>query len=449
MSSASSDFRLRARRVVSAFGVALLLASLVNGAWPYLARLGLVETAKFDRFVSTYCPVPGPTPADGPTCWCMQDPDDLDAATAPGPGYLYQTQGVRFLPKLAKEILFAAFVLFSIFLLHQRRSAIPLASAGPILLMSAVAALGFVLSFASSGLAHATLGTRSFEFLLVALLGSWAARELPSLSRWLAVLLFMQAILVALELRFGMPLRSCPNSFRVAGTMVLPNTLGVVVVSALAFYVSFRPERSRLLLLLPVALALLLASGSGTGLVLMLVLGAWFILVRVGPRRAWLAAGAIAIAGVGLAITLPALTSRPDIYDSLFAAGGRVDKLTQVVRANDFAANLFGQGLGVGTNATASLASAVDPNVQGFYADSTVTVLLTQLGFLGVTAFYLMLAWAFAKDPKARPFYLVVGVAGLTLNLPEVFPVNFLIGIALARSAWVAAHPRAETEAPP
>jgi hypothetical protein len=102
---------------------------------------------------------------------------------------------------------------------------------------------------------------------------------------------------------------------------------------------------------------------------------------------------------------------------------------------------LFGRGLGVGANQTSILAVvkptsllAVLGGTGQFYADSTVTWLFMQLGLVGLAAFYAMLLWAFAKDRDARPFYLVVAVASLTINIPETFPLNFLLGLALARS---------------
>jgi hypothetical protein len=65
-------------------------------------------------------------------------------------------------------------------------------------------------------------------------------------------------------------------------------------------------------------------------------------------------------------------------------------------------------------------------------------MLFVQLGLVGVLAFYGLLAWAWRVDGGARPFYLVAAIASLTINLPEAFPLNVLLGLALARSALVA-----------
>jgi hypothetical protein len=68
-------------------------------------------------------------------------------------------------------------------------------------------------------------------------------------------------------------------------------------------------------------------------------------------------------------------------------------------------------------------------------ADSTVTALMMQIGVLGTLLFYAMLLWAGFRDRSARMFYAIVAVCSLTLNVTELFPVNFLLGIALARNA--------------
>ena len=71
------------------------------------------------------------------------------------------------------------------------------------------------------GITFALAGLRSFGFLVVALLGGWIARALAQPAGWIGALLVIQAILVAIELVLGIPLRSCPHSFRALGTLVM------------------------------------------------------------------------------------------------------------------------------------------------------------------------------------------------------------------------------------
>jgi hypothetical protein len=67
--------------------------------------------------------------------------------------------------------------------------------------------------------------------------------------------------------------------------------------------------------------------------------------------------------------------------------------------------------------------------------DSALTSLVIQIGLLGSVLFYAALFWAARRDPPARPFYCVVALCTLTINVGELFPVNVLMGIALAHSA--------------
>ena len=165
----------------------------------------------------------------------------------------------------------------------------------------------------------------------------------------------------------------------------------------------------------------------------------------------WRVAGLALGLGVAasLVLALPLLTQRPDAWNSIAAAGGRIDTLAQVLRANSPMQTLVGHGLARGSNLAANLQgrgleAGATPGitVESFHADSTVTMLLVQVGVLGVLAFYALLAWAWRVDPPARPFYLVAAIASLTINLPEAFPLNVLLGLALARSSQVAAAPR-------
>ena len=80
-------------------------------------------------------------------------------------------------------------------------------------------------------------------------------------------------------------------------------------------------------------------------------------------------------------------------------------------------------------------------------ADSTLTGFVMQLGLLGAMMFYGVLMWAGLHDRTARPFLGIVAICSLTINVTELFPLNCLLGLALAhaiftrrRNAPIAAH---------
>lgn len=435
------------------FGIGLLLASLANGSVSYLKRVGVLDRPFHENFMAEHCNLSGFAPDSvGTRCMCMRDPTARPVAK---PGYVYENntvyeRGV----KLIKDALFGLFVLVSIYLVRSRPTTAPSAATSwPVNALAADVAIGFAVAASLWGIAFAVMGLRAFAFLPVAMLGGWTVAGLPRVAQCMGWLMALQALLVIVEFLFGIPLRTCPFSFRVAGSLILPNSLGVFVVVALAFYADFSKGRALFLLLLVTAVGLLLASGSGAGMVTLFVWGAAFLLQRLKGTARWMLVATTALLGVALAVALPSITQRPDIYDSLFAPGGRVEKLQNVVQASSTTAILVGRGIGFGTNTNASIAavsSASVPTVMGpevpFYADSTVTMLFTQLGLVGIGFFYWLLGWAFWRDRTARLTYLVIGLASLTMNIMELFPVNFLLGLALAHTLSVARQPQSLAE---
>jgi hypothetical protein len=286
----------------------------------------------------------------------------------------------------------------------------------------------------------ALAGLRSFEFLAIALIGGWAFAGIRQITKCVAILLVVQFILVCVEMYIGLPLRDCPSSFRAAGTMVTPNSLGVLTVVVLAFYYSYSSVKSYFPFLLLVGAAVLLASGSGTGIIaLFALIGMLSLSSNSGLRKVILALVLLLISAVLLA-KLPALLKRPDIYGSVFSSGGRIGKLTAVLSESSTIEILVGRGIGYGTNTVTSLHTDAPSSLGSIAApvtlaaDSMVTVLLLQLGLIGVILFYSILVWAYLRDAQARPVYLVVAISSLTININEVFPVNFLLGLVLART---------------
>jgi hypothetical protein len=442
MAGIGSLARLAPGRAGLVLAIGLVVATLANGAYGYLARLGILDQARFQEYVQLYCGSGGDRTAPlAVACRCMQIHTGVDYSVAPSPAYLYGTDGYRFALKLGKDALFGLVLLLSLaWSPHWRWRAAPIADLAPAALSTAVLVGGFVVSLVAHGPLYAALGLRSFEFVAVAVLAAWATPLLGGVARALLVLLAIESLLVVVEMLFGAPIRTCPNSFRAAGTMVLPNSLGVATALYVSFCTAFRPDAVRRPWPWLAALWIVLASGSGAGTGLLFIAAAAHVLRSVPAQRRRDALAVAAVGALAVGVLLPTLTQRPQIYDSLFGLDGRVDKAMQVVRAASPAQRLFGQGMGYGTNGAVNLANssfiparklAADTE---FYADSTITSFLMQFGLVGVLAWILVLAWAWLRDPVARPFYLAVGVASLVINVPELFPVNLLLGLALAHT---------------
>ncbi len=440
-------------RWVALISTCLFVALLANGATSYLKRVGLLDRQNFELYVGTYCggPAAGKPSLTFP-CQCMQDPLAAEGSASESESkspllsrrYVYDTAGYERVFKVFKDLLFAGFVTLSIFLMVTRKVRLPsLAAASPMLLLAVSIGAGFLISVALWGGVFALVGLRSFAFLAVAFVGSWVAGGIHGFASCAAVMLLIQLVLVGFEFLFGIPLRFCPDSFRAAGTTVLSNSLGVFAVVALGFYRSFSASRLYFWILLLITAILVVASGSGTAVFALSGLLGFLVLEKTqGARR--LAAVAILLAvAVLLTVKLPELTQRPDIYNSLLAPEGRLDSLGRLAREANAVELLVGRGVGFGTNSASNVLSsapvALPDNSAGekFSADSTVTVLFTQLGIVGIVLFYGVLGWGFWRDAIARPFYLVVAVSSLTIIVTELFPVNFLLGLTLAHTLHV------------
>lgn len=426
---------------------ALVAVALANGATAYLKRVGLLDRAAYNHYVSIYC--------DPPTlpCSCMRDPTGANAssddskesvnASLPSRRYVYEVHGYERVLKPLKDGLLAAFFAISLALIGMGRATRPaVARLIPLAPLSLSIAVGLVIALGIWGMTMAALGLRSFAFLGVAILGGWIANQLASVARALVVLLAAQVALVLVEFWIGIPLRYCDLGFRAAGTLVVANSLGVFAAVAFAFCCVFATSRRAIVGAMLCTLALLWSSFSGTGIVCLIGLCAYYLYLRV--KQNWRVSLCIAsIFVVPLLIwKLPEITQRPELYASVTGEEGRLGNLLKIASQANPAQFVFGHGLGFGSNASitalkdAPTALPLMSTGEKFAADSTVTVLFIQLGVVGILCFYGLLVWAFLRDKRARPFYLVTGIASLAIIVTELFPVNLLLGLTLAHTLW-------------
>lgn len=183
----------------------------------------------------------------------------------------------------------------------------------------------------------------------------------------------------------------------------------------------------------------LFLSGSATALFLLLFASVATLWSKIDNRyRKWLLCGGIA-SSVFLFLLLPLLTGRAVIYYSLW---GRLSLYKEhIFTGSEWYELLFGRGLGAGTNTAVNLlmdwqASTAHGVVSHtvFVADSTPLMLISQVGFIGLFLVYGLLFLAVRNDPQSRIFYVSIILASLTVNISELFPVNFILGLLLARS---------------
>jgi len=442
------------RRLVVLIGTTLVAASLCNGAVFYLKRIGLIDHASYLAYWSAHCDgkrIPESF-AITASCPCADLPDPIESKRAledSKSAYLYRSTGYEIGLKLAKDVFAAGFILLSLFAAAPRHSHPPrFASSWPLFVLAGIVLAGFALSYASYGAAFAILGLRPYLFLAIALAGGWIVGDLGVLAGCVALLLGIELFLMPFEFAFGMHINGHfgDSSFvrRLSGTLVTPNSFGIFAVAAVAFCHAFSERKDRPWLLVAIVAILVFASGSATAWLALLV----FLLALWGdrteksrPRVALLFAVMLCLA---LLWAMPTLVGRVEVFDSVFGPDARMDEILSAFGSGS--GLLIGNGVGVSTNAAITL-NATNPALLGSVpanafsmVESTVASLIRQSGLPGLLAFYVMLAWAYWHDRRARIFYVVIALSSLTAKIDELFPVNFLLGLALAHSAWCAAN---------
>ena len=423
--------------------LALVAAVLCNGAGTYLKRTGVIDHEAYRSYWAAHCAslaVAGRQPEwqcrefATPEAIRMRPPRHDVADTSFS--YVYEAGPAGRALKLVKDLFWMALIAVAIWRLSADRIRRPaLRESWPLVLFTGYCALAFLVSAAVNGPWLAVLGLRSFLFVAAALLCQWLGPHVALWARCVAALLVAQAALVPFEMVRGIHLfhewEPLSLASRAVGTMVQPNSMGVFAVAAMAFYYCFAPSRRAMWPLAAVALLLVLASGSGTGLVCAVLALLALLLGRVDTRRAAIAGMVgLVLAGAAVAVLLPIVSGRFDVFDSV--AVGRVSALRAALFDRPVAEVIFGSGLGVNTNLALTLGGSAGPPP----TDSALIGLLIQIGLIGTALFYATLAWAALRDARARPFYGIVAVCTLTMNVNELFPVNVLLGIAWAHSLW-------------
>jgi len=138
---------------------------------------------------------------------------------------------------------------------------------------------------------------------------------------------------------------------------------------------------------------------------------------------------ASAVGAVLLFLTVGIITARGGYADETPLQDPRVQILAEQIQGRGPAELLFGRGLGVGTNTLFSL--GLDPgrfsNVM-FVADSTVTSLIAQIGFVGLVAFAGVLAALSARCGFAGwVLFGMTWLLGLGVNWLEFYPINLIV----------------------
>ena len=433
-----------AGRLSGALGLAILVAGLLNGIGPYLRRTGLIETDLYERFWDLHTGPAGFTRAPfglGRRCVAHRPMEEGGAAVEGGGAparYVFAVRRWEIPGKALKDVLIFTLVAGSILAWFRGRSAlVPLSWSWPAAGLAALVGWQAMAGLVRGEPVLTVAGLRSFAFLGIALGAGWVTGErLRGLVPSLLWLLALQLLLAPLELLRGIPVQGHMGLFgevfarRAAGTFVMPNTLGLFAASVVALATTFGATVRVRVLAWVLGALVVVVSGSGTGLVILAIVGVLRVLTGGGRRRG--VALACLIAALAAGSTLLVL-GRPDIADSL---SGRVAGTGRLLEGRTLDI-LFGRRLGLGTNTELQPRIGLgneNPDVRPATGagESAVAALLLQTGLFGLALALTAFGLAWKRNVPARPLVVALALAGLSLNLPEAFPMNLLLGLVLA-----------------
>jgi hypothetical protein len=429
-------------------GLVLLATGLLNGIGPYLRRTGLIEKERYEKFWDLHTGPSGFTTAPlglGRRCVVHRSIEHGGADPAgggPPARYVFAVRPWEVPAKLAKDLLVVALVAGSVVAWRRGggRLSLPEKTMWPLLALAALVAWQAAAGLLRGDPLTVLAGLRSFGFLAIALTAAWVRVEtFERVVPWLVGLLAIQLLLVPLELLRGIPVQGHLHAFgeffprRASGTFVMPNSLGVFAASVVALAAGFGATDGVRRLAWVLGGLVVVVSGSASGLVMLAAVGvAQALFVHRPVPWGRLATLGVLTVAAGFALFL----GRPDVLDS---AAARVQG-TAAVLNGPLPSVVFGRGIGLGTNASFQahvglerfLPAARTPAIGG---DSAVSSLMLQTGVIGVTLFFAALGLAWRRCHDARPLVGALGLAALTLNVPEAFPVSILLGLVLAPGA--------------
>jgi len=422
------------------FAAAVVAATFANGAAAYLKRIGVLEHERYESYWQIHCGGGGPVArvwGFGRRC-TASEPGPLDTVRyrreEPHFFFVFEVRPSEAALKLAKDAVMLLFVGVSLWQARHLRAP-RLVDAWPAWGLCTLVFVAAVWGIARGEGLKTLMGLRGMTFIATALFGVWMTdvSRLQRVCRALVVLLVLQLLLVPAELLWGMPMAGYSSVLafpsRIAGTLVKPNSLGVLAAITVALAEVYAPDRRWRIAAWVSGILVILFAGSATGWMVLFSL----VVFRVVHRQmTWKWVAALSLIGALLLLTLPRVVGRPNLLDSLTGPMGRLDLLRGALSSGD--SILLGRGLGAGTNTEQVLASQriqLGPETRPG-SDSTAILLLGEIGVFGVLLFYAALAMGWHRQRRATPIFIALGLTSLTFTLPEAFPTNLVLGLALA-----------------
>jgi hypothetical protein len=306
--------------------------------------------------------------------------------------------------------------------------------------------ISFLVSVSSHPVIIGLVGLRQLTYPMLVYSLYYIAREsdrIESIFAWVTIwVVLVEFLLASIQLLLMTGTDSGLFGSRAYGTFNNPNSLGAVF-AILVFVVLFLGRLPRWVTVAMVVLCVvggLMAASRASLLATVFVLVAfgWGRLRKPDVRGMFLTAAAVGV--VLLFLTVGIITGRDLGAQPTLFQDQRVQILAEQIQGRGPAELLFGRGLGVGTNTLLALGlSAWELPGVVFIADSLITSLVVQIGFVGLVAFVYMLSALSARCGYAGwVLFGLTWLLGLNINWLEAYPFNLIAtsayGLLLARA---------------
>jgi len=248
----------------------------------------------------------------------------------------------------------------------------------------------------------------------------------------LSLLLIFAFVLQLFELKFSSGwygLNKFGLSKRNPGFFVVPLTMAAFSLFTHYFATSFLNKgiyRNIILFIIPISVLL---TGSGTGILTYSTLVAVWVYRKIKQKE--LVFIFLIFALLGMIVMLPIISSRPNIYTSLFTRLSFYGKYITI--ENLFFSNQFG----IGTNTGVLLGFLKNSDISGsLIVDSTFLSIILNIGVIGFIFFLYFIYYAFNNKLYNKLYnkiyFIIISVFFMiTSILFELFPMNLLFSVTL------------------
>lgn len=317
-----------------------------------------------------------------------------------------------------------------------------------IALLAAVALL-FLLTLAQAPI-FALIGARTLLPLLLFITAAVFLHEndLKAISLALIAVAAVAVPLALIQGAFGVTIYDFNENGRMLGrfaarifsVFVMPGSFGIFLLTFIMFAALSGFRRAPLMI--AVAAGFIILTGSGMSLVGLLLFGVIRTFGRIQSERArrlLLTGGAAALpvfAFLGYYL-IPVITGRASVWNSPLA---RLEMMVSHFRDSSLITLLKGDGLGYCTNAALNLLPyGSEIFKRASVPDSLYLSLFSQVGLIGAGLFIALNIQVYLRSNcRYRDMIPVLMFTGLTMNLLELFPVNWLYMLLLGVCAKTA-----------